>query len=588
MSIRTRITKSDIQVAAIDAGKALVATSGGDVVLSGVAQQTHTHIESQITDLSHDAIKLQTRDIDSTAPTSGHVLAWSSLKWRPSGIDFGNATKLLGRYLDTTTPVSGQVLAWNSLKWIPSGLAAGGGTTDTKQVKATVTDTTEGYLQTKIRPGSNISITLVSGGANEFLQVSATVSGAGADTKKVMVSSTDTTENYLESKLSAGSNITITKLNPGGNEQLQIASTASGNGSGGSSTFLGLTDVIPKSYVGMQEKYVRVNALGTGLEFVPSGVIPPPVVARIHLDTNRPYTSDGWQNLNWGVINGPQEDFDTYEAYYRTSGPDYYREVFYCPDTGYYQVRARLTLMSGLESGQVFHMSIRQNGTAAYLAEGYIHPTSSGFPASIEVTTSVYLNKSTPPGNDSVNIGFERLYTAGRAYTYVLASGYNKSYFELSKLASVYVASGVTGNVPSCCRSYSTGTSGIGSSGVWGSVYWTTETYDTDDYWTVGVANGYKLIAPTSGWYEVNASLAWQSNSQGMRNCRLMKNNSFELATQSLPAQDVDGRAIITRASDVVYLLKNDFISLQGMSNAGNQNCAGGSEKLFITIAKLY
>lgn len=577
-----------MQVSAADAGKAFVATGGGDVVLSGVAQQVHTHTESQITDLEHDAIKLQTRDIDAIAPTSGHVLAWSSLKWTPSGIDFGNASKLLGRYLDITTPVSGQVLAWNSLKWIPSGLAPGGGTADTKQVKATVTDTTEGYLQTKIRAGSNVSIILISGGANEFLQVSATVSGAGADTKKVMVSSADTTENYLENKLSAGSNITITKLNAGGDEQLQIASTASGTGSGGASTFLGLTDVIPKTYTGNEQKYVRVNQYGTGLEFVPSGAAPPPVVARIHLDTNRPYSSDGWQNLNWGVINGPQEDFDTYGAYYATSGPDSYREAFYCPDTGYYQARVRLTLMSGLESGQVFHFSILQNGSSAYLADGYIYPTSSGFPTSLEIATCMYLNKATAPGNDSLNVRFERLYTAGRAYTYVVASGYNKSYFELTKLASVYVASGVTGNAPSCARAYSTGTSGIGSSGIWGSVYWTNKTFDTDNYWTVGPISGYKLIAPTSGWYDVHAHIGWQNNPYGMRNIRLMKNNSFELATTSQPAVDIDGRPIITQASDVVYLLKNDFVSIQGMSNAGNQNCAGGDNKLFITIAKLY
>jgi hypothetical protein len=586
LSDATIVSPIEANVVSYDnaAGKWKNRTAGQANLASG----THNHIQAQITDLVHDAVKLQTRDIDAAAPTSGHVLAWNSLKWTPSGIDFGNASKLLGRYLDTTVPVSGQVLAWNSLKWIPSGLAAGG-TTDTKKVLVLSTDTTEDFLQNKVRPGANITINVISGTGNAFLQIAATVSGAGADTKKVMVSSADTTENYLENKLSAGSNITITKLNPGGNEQLQIASTASGaGGSGGSSTFLGLTDVIPKTYAGSEQRYVRVNAYGTGLEFVPSGTAPPPVVARVHLDTNRPYSADGWQNLNWGVINGQQEDFDTYEAYYRTSGPDYYREAFYCPDTGYYQVRARLTLVSGLESGQVFHFSICQNGSAAYLADGYIYPTSSGFPTSLEIATSVYLNKSTPPGNDSVNVRFERLYTAGRAYTYVVASGYNMSYFELSKLASVYVASGVTGNAPSCCRTYGTGTSGIGSSGVWGSIYWTNETFDTDNYWTVGPTLGYKLIAPTSGWYDVHANIGWQNNPYGMRNIRLMKNNSFELATASAPAVDIGGRPIMTQTSDVVYLLKNDFISVQGMSNAGNQNCQGGDSTLFITIAKLY
>ena len=462
LSDATIVSPVEANVVSYDnaAGKWKNRTAGQANLASG----THNHIQAQITDLVHDAVKLQSRDISAVAP------------------------------------VSGQSLAWNSLAWVPSGISGGGGSggTDTKKVLVTSADTTEDYLQSKIRPGTNVTITLVSGGANEFLQVAASASGGT-----------------------------------------------------GSSTFLGLTDVIPKSYVGSEQRYVRVNPYGTGLEFVPSGTAPPPVVARIHLDTNRPYSSDGWNVLNWGVLNGPQEDFDTYGAYYATSGPDYYRENFYCPDTGYYQARVRLTLVSGLESGQVFHFTILQNG-ASYLADGYIYPTSSGFPTSLEIATNMYLNKSTVPGNDRLDIRFERLYTAGRAYTYVVASGYNKSYFELSKLASVYVASGVTGNAPSCCRAYGTGTSGIGASGVWGSVYWTNETFDTDNYWTVGASLGYKLVAPTSGWYDVHAHIGWQNNPYGMRNIRLMKNNSFELATASSPAVDIDGRPIMTQASDVV------------------------------------
>lgn len=53
---------------------------------------------------------------------------------------------------------------------------------------------------------------------------------AGSD-QLVKISPTDTAASYLESKIVAGTNVTITKLNPGANEQLRI--TASG-GSGGS------------------------------------------------------------------------------------------------------------------------------------------------------------------------------------------------------------------------------------------------------------------------------------------------------------------------------------------------------------------
>lgn len=55
---------------------------------------------------------------------------------------------------------------------------------------------------------------------------------SSSDDVYAKVSSGDTTAGYLESKIVAGANVTITKLNTGGNEQLSIAA-ASGGGSGG-------------------------------------------------------------------------------------------------------------------------------------------------------------------------------------------------------------------------------------------------------------------------------------------------------------------------------------------------------------------
>ncbi len=50
--------------------------------------------------------------------------------------------------------------------------------------------------------------------------------GGGDGNDKVGITSADTTPNYLQSKLVAGSNITLTKNNPGGNETLTIAATS--------------------------------------------------------------------------------------------------------------------------------------------------------------------------------------------------------------------------------------------------------------------------------------------------------------------------------------------------------------------------
>lgn len=48
------------------------------------------------------------------------------------------------------------------------------------------------------------------------------LSGFDSDTKKVKISSADTTEGFLEDKIVAGRGITITKLNPAGDEDLEI------------------------------------------------------------------------------------------------------------------------------------------------------------------------------------------------------------------------------------------------------------------------------------------------------------------------------------------------------------------------------
>ena len=80
------------------------------------------------------------------------------------------------------------------------------------------------------------------------------VSGTDND-EKVKASSTDTTANYLENKLTAGSGITLTKLNPGADEEIEIAgfdtSIYTDNGTIGSGRVATLTDTL--TWTGGQE-----------------------------------------------------------------------------------------------------------------------------------------------------------------------------------------------------------------------------------------------------------------------------------------------------------------------------------------------
>lgn len=57
--------------------------------------------------------------------------------------------------------------------------------------------------------------------------------GSGGGSGEVKISSNDTTAGYINGKLVAGSNITLTENNNGGNETLTIAASSTNNLDGG-------------------------------------------------------------------------------------------------------------------------------------------------------------------------------------------------------------------------------------------------------------------------------------------------------------------------------------------------------------------
>lgn len=57
--------------------------------------------------------------------------------------------------------------------------------------------------------------------------------------EQAKVSAADTTPGYLSDKITAGSNVTLTIINPGGDEQLRIAASGGGGGGSGNGYFPG-------------------------------------------------------------------------------------------------------------------------------------------------------------------------------------------------------------------------------------------------------------------------------------------------------------------------------------------------------------
>ena len=97
-----------------------------------------------------------------------------------------------------------------------------GATTDIKDVKISSNDLLAGFLDTKLVAGANITLTELNDGGAETLEIAA--SGSLLD-ELAKVSANDTTADYLGTKIVAGPNITVTELNDGSNETLQISAT---------------------------------------------------------------------------------------------------------------------------------------------------------------------------------------------------------------------------------------------------------------------------------------------------------------------------------------------------------------------------
>ena len=96
-------------------------------------------------------------------------------------------------------------------------------------------DTCQEYLEEKLEAGVNISLTVTGTGCDRKIRIDAVEGGVPVDVN-VKVTSDDTTTGYLDGKITTGEFLTKSILSPGGNEKLELdvvpstlISTDSGN-----------------------------------------------------------------------------------------------------------------------------------------------------------------------------------------------------------------------------------------------------------------------------------------------------------------------------------------------------------------------
>lgn len=103
-----------------------VGTTTGKIVQVGAGNKLPAIDASSLTNVS--AIKLQGRQVSSSAPAHGQVLRWNAgtTNWEPSSASVESSYLLAGRPVTSSAPVAGQVLAWNGMGyWEPASITIG-------------------------------------------------------------------------------------------------------------------------------------------------------------------------------------------------------------------------------------------------------------------------------------------------------------------------------------------------------------------------------------------------------------------------------------------------------------------------------
>ncbi len=134
----------------------------------------------------------------------------------------------------------------------------GGGSYIEGQVRVSSNDTNTDYLLPKLSAGTGITLTELNDGGDEQVEIKA--SGA-VDDKKVMVSSNDTTAGYLEEKITSEGTIDITEVNDGGDEDLSLDVNYDGTtiGKNGSSELEVIDDGIVAAKIGTDVDYSVIS-----------------------------------------------------------------------------------------------------------------------------------------------------------------------------------------------------------------------------------------------------------------------------------------------------------------------------------------
>jgi hypothetical protein len=476
---------------------------------AAIAPAVHTHVETDVTDLEHDAVKLQGTDVSAISPANSEMLIYAGGEWAPSGLPAGGAIDVQ----EDDAPKVSDVTILNF---------EGG---------ATVTD-----------EGGGKATILVSGGA-----------GGG---EQVKVSSDDTTEGYLEDKIVEGDYITLTVLNPGGDETLEITSTASGGGGGGDVSIEDeggeITSAVTSlDFVGDQ---ITATNIGDDVTVTFSGIVvtPPPFIGcKTYRNTDQQLAShNGWQNIDWTT-----EDYDLDSMW--SAGANHNVNT-----AGYYNMIGQVTMSGALPTTENFQFGIFKNSTLVSTGWDGWYSTAEGNRTLLLYAESYFLD------TDYIRL---QLVCATSDQPYVVA-GIENSFLASHMIQGAFIE----GATPEVCRvvwqNYLTVPDATDTP-----VPWDAATYDTGDFWDGG--DDTKFTISTDGYYNLKASALWETvyyqggTPFGIR-LAFRKNGSTRIANH-WDWNDIDtggarSQGLSTHIATDVYLENGDYVEVVAYHEKGS------------------
>ena len=359
-----------------------------EIAASGLAAEGHTHTESEITDLSHDAVKIRGDDISGIAPASGQALVFDGTIYAPGTV--GGEIEIQE---DDTPKVSSATIL---------NFEGGVSVTDEGSGKATILisggsggGSPYTYILEDVTsqiPAAGDNFTLAAAPASGSLVVhyngltqqpnNYTTTSGGFHTLFSPVSGdelvveyyTDVpSENILALSLEVQDNDSTVAQNVSilnfegvvvtdeGNGKVTI-SGGTGSGNGGNAIDAYDEDVpIASGITSLNFKGNSVTATASGTAVTVTVVTDNPFEgARWHLNANSSHSGTGWNDLHNGNQQSYNKDFDTVD-----DGTYYYDgyHVFKVPETGYYRFHAQVTVSGNLPSSNSFEVGLFQGYT---------------------------------------------------------------------------------------------------------------------------------------------------------------------------------------------------------------------------------